>query len=196
MTGMAGGMGGGFSAPLFAAVLASELSPTSKRNYVAAFIPELFASTIGFVIYFGVTGSSMLGSYSLPTYELSLIPSDYWCPAGCCGCVRTHSLFSHQQAGLCSNGMDQQSFCTWCCRWCIGWPDLICSSSGSDFRKQTTGDRTSDFRDYRGGSYRCDLDRQNVCHCNQSIKRILGWRCFPLHLSWWNSGTLGAQHFP
>jgi H+/Cl- antiporter ClcA len=72
LTGMAGGMGGGFSAPLFAAVLASELSPTSKRNYVAAFIPELFSSTIGFVIYFGVTGSSMLGFYSLPTYELSL----------------------------------------------------------------------------------------------------------------------------
>ncbi len=72
LTGMAGGMGGGFSAPLFAAVLASELSPTSKRNYVAAFIPELFSSTIGFVIYFGVTGHSMLGSYKLPTYELSL----------------------------------------------------------------------------------------------------------------------------
>jgi H+/Cl- antiporter ClcA len=72
LTGMAGGMGGGFSAPLFAAVLASELSPTSKRNYVAAFIPELFSSTIGFVIYFGVTGHSMLGSYKLPAYELSL----------------------------------------------------------------------------------------------------------------------------
>ncbi len=72
LTGMAGGMGGGFSAPLFAAVLASELSPTSKRNYIAAFIPELFAATIGFVIYFGVTGHSMLGSYLLPTYELSI----------------------------------------------------------------------------------------------------------------------------
>lgn len=73
LTGMAGGLGGGYSAPLFATVLASELSPTSKRDYVAAFIPELFAATLGFVIYFGVTGSSMLGSYRLPEYQLDLI---------------------------------------------------------------------------------------------------------------------------
>jgi H+/Cl- antiporter ClcA len=72
LTGMAGGMGGGFSAPLFAAVLASELSPTSKRNYITAFIPELFSSTIGFIIYFGVTGHSMLGSYKLPVYGFSI----------------------------------------------------------------------------------------------------------------------------
>lgn len=73
LTGMAGGMGGGYSAPLFATVLASELSPTSKSNYVAAFIPELFAATLGFVIYYGVTGSSMLGSYRLPEYQLHFI---------------------------------------------------------------------------------------------------------------------------
>jgi H+/Cl- antiporter ClcA len=73
LTGMAGGMGGGYSAPLFATVLASELSPTSKSNYVAAFIPELFAATLGFVIYYGVTGSSMLGSYRLPEYQLQVI---------------------------------------------------------------------------------------------------------------------------
>jgi H+/Cl- antiporter ClcA len=73
LTGMTGGMGGGYSAPLFATVLASELSPTSKSNYVAAFIPELFAATLGFVIYYGVTGSSMLGSYRLPEYQLHVI---------------------------------------------------------------------------------------------------------------------------
>jgi len=77
LTGMAGGMGGGFSAPLFATVLASELSPTTKRNYFAAFIPELFSATLAFVIYFGVTGSSMLGSYSLPPYELHVIDLVY-----------------------------------------------------------------------------------------------------------------------
>jgi H+/Cl- antiporter ClcA len=70
LTGMAGGMGGGYSAPLFATVLASELSPTSKSNYVAAFIPELFSATLGFVVYYGITGSSMLGSYRLPEYQL------------------------------------------------------------------------------------------------------------------------------
>lgn len=73
LTGMAGGMGGGYSAPLFATVLVSELSPTSKRSYVAAFIPELFAATLGFVIYYGVTGSSMLGSYRLPEYQLEIV---------------------------------------------------------------------------------------------------------------------------
>lgn len=73
LTGMAGGLGGGYSAPLFATVLASELSPTSKRDYVAAFIPELFAATLGFVIYYGVTGSSMLGSYRLPEYQLHVV---------------------------------------------------------------------------------------------------------------------------
>ncbi len=73
LTGMAGGLGGGYSAPLFATVLASELSPTSKSNYIAAFIPELFSATLGFVIYYGVTGSSMLGSYRLPEYQLHTI---------------------------------------------------------------------------------------------------------------------------
>jgi H+/Cl- antiporter ClcA len=69
LTGMAGGLGAAFSAPLFAAILASELSPTSKRNYVAAFIPQIIAATIGFVIFFGVTGTSILGVYELPDYE-------------------------------------------------------------------------------------------------------------------------------
>jgi len=73
LTGMAGGLGGGYSAPVFATVLASELSPTSKKDYVAVLIPELFAATLGFVIYYGVTGSSMLGSYRLPEYQLHVI---------------------------------------------------------------------------------------------------------------------------
>jgi H+/Cl- antiporter ClcA len=72
LTGMASGLGAAFSSPLFGTVLASELSPTSKRNYVAAFIPELIAATIGFIIFFGVTGSVMLGSYQLPEYEFSI----------------------------------------------------------------------------------------------------------------------------
>ncbi len=71
LTGMVSGMGAAFSAPLFAAVLASELGPTPKRNYLAAFIPELFGATVGFAIFFGVTGSTMLGSYALPAYEFS-----------------------------------------------------------------------------------------------------------------------------
>ena len=73
LTGMAGGMGGGYSAPLFAPVLVSELSPTSKENYVALFIAELFAATFGFVVYYGVTGSTMLGSYRLPEYRPQIV---------------------------------------------------------------------------------------------------------------------------
>ncbi len=69
LTGMAGNMGAAFTTPLFATILTSELSPTPKQNYVIAFIPELFAATIGYLIYFGVTGSSILYSYALPDYE-------------------------------------------------------------------------------------------------------------------------------
>ena len=69
LTGMAGGMGAAFTAPLFATILASELAPTAKRNYVAAFIPELSAATVGYLIYFGVTGSTILNSYALPAYR-------------------------------------------------------------------------------------------------------------------------------
>jgi H+/Cl- antiporter ClcA len=69
LTGMASGLGGAFAAPLFATILAFELSPTSKRNYLAAFIPELFGATVGFIIFFGVTGSAILNSYPLPAFE-------------------------------------------------------------------------------------------------------------------------------
>ena len=72
LTGMAGTMGAAFTSPLFAAILASELSPTEKRNYVSAFIPALFAATIGYAVYFGVTGETMLGRYYLPTYEFRM----------------------------------------------------------------------------------------------------------------------------
>jgi H+/Cl- antiporter ClcA len=69
LTGMTGALGGAFSAPIFGAVLASELSPTSKRQMVTAFIPELIAATFGFIVFFGVTGTSMLDSYELPPYK-------------------------------------------------------------------------------------------------------------------------------
>jgi len=69
LTGMASTMGAAFTSPFFAAILTSELSPTQKRSYVAAFIPALFAGTVGYIIYFGVTGTTMLGNYALPPYE-------------------------------------------------------------------------------------------------------------------------------
>jgi H+/Cl- antiporter ClcA len=73
LTGMAGGLGAVFSAPLFAPVLASELSPTPKTNLVAAFIPEFIAATIGYVIFFGVTGKVMLDAFDIPGYEYETV---------------------------------------------------------------------------------------------------------------------------
>lgn len=73
LTGMAGGLGALFAAPLFAAIMASELSPTPKRGYVAAFIPQFLAATIGFVIFFGVSGSAMLGTFDVSGYDFH-----YW----------------------------------------------------------------------------------------------------------------------
>jgi H+/Cl- antiporter ClcA len=70
---MAGGLGAVFSAPLFAPVLASELSPTPKTNLVAAFIPEFIAATIGYVIFFGVTGKVMLDAFDIPGYEYETV---------------------------------------------------------------------------------------------------------------------------
>jgi H+/Cl- antiporter ClcA len=73
LTGMAGGLGAVFAAPVFASVMASELSPTPKRDYVSAFIPQLLAATIGFVIFFGVTGSAILDRFDVPGYHF-----EYW----------------------------------------------------------------------------------------------------------------------
>jgi H+/Cl- antiporter ClcA len=69
LTGMAGGLGAVFSAPLFASVMASELSSTPKTRYVASFIPQLIAATIGYVIFFGITGKVMLDAFDVPGYE-------------------------------------------------------------------------------------------------------------------------------
>jgi H+/Cl- antiporter ClcA len=73
LTGMAGGLGAVFSAPLFAAILASELSPIRKTNYVAAFIPQFTAATIGYVIFFGVTGKVMLDSFEISGYQYETV---------------------------------------------------------------------------------------------------------------------------
>ena len=69
LTGMSGGLGAVFSAPLLAAVMTSELSPTPKSSYVAAFIPQLIAATIGYVIFFGLTGKAMLDIFAIPGYQ-------------------------------------------------------------------------------------------------------------------------------
>jgi len=69
LAGMAGGLGAIFSAPLFASIMASELSPTPKKDYVTAFIPQLIAATVGYVIFFGLTGKVMLDAFAVPGYQ-------------------------------------------------------------------------------------------------------------------------------
>jgi len=69
LAGMAGGLGAIFSAPLFASIMASELSPTPKKSYVTAFIPQLLAATVGYIIFFGLTGKVMLDAFEVPGYE-------------------------------------------------------------------------------------------------------------------------------
>jgi len=68
LSGMAGGLGAVFSAPLFASVMASELSPTPKRDYVAAFIPQYIAATVGYLVFFGVTGKVMMDAFEVPSF--------------------------------------------------------------------------------------------------------------------------------
>lgn len=71
LTGMAGGLGGIFSAPLFATILGGELSSIPKRDYVQAFIPQFSAATCGYLVYFGVTGAVMLEAFGVPDYEFA-----------------------------------------------------------------------------------------------------------------------------
>ena len=65
LTGMSGAFGGVFTSPLFASILVSELSPIKKMNYVAAFIPQFLAASIGYAIFFGITGETMLGAFEV-----------------------------------------------------------------------------------------------------------------------------------
>ena len=69
LTGMAGGLGAALSGPLLAGVMTGELGTTPKKRYVAAFIPQLLAATIGYVIFFGITGKVMLDTFNIPGYE-------------------------------------------------------------------------------------------------------------------------------
>ncbi|MGI9623815.1 MAG: chloride channel protein [Acidimicrobiales bacterium] len=65
LTGMSGAFGGVFTSPLFASILISELSPIKKMNYVAAFIPQFLAASIGYAIFFGVTDETMLAAFEV-----------------------------------------------------------------------------------------------------------------------------------
>ena len=72
LTGIAGGFGAAFTSPMLGAFLVSELGPTPRNRYVAAFIPQLIASTVGFIVFYMVVGRTFLGIYDLPPYEFEV----------------------------------------------------------------------------------------------------------------------------
>ncbi|MGB5187651.1 MAG: chloride channel protein [Acidimicrobiia bacterium] len=72
LTGISGAFGAAFTSPILGAFLVSELAPTRREHYVAAFVPQLIAASIGFVFFYAVVGRTFLGSYELPAYEFRI----------------------------------------------------------------------------------------------------------------------------
>ena len=73
LTGIAGGFGAAFTSPILGAFLVSELEPTPRQRYVASIIPQLIASTIGFIIFYSVVGRTFLDSYEVPAYDFEVV---------------------------------------------------------------------------------------------------------------------------
>ncbi len=66
MAGIAGGLGGAFTSPLLGTIMVSELSPTPRKKYVEAIIPQLIAATVAFGLYYGLVGTTFLNSFAIP----------------------------------------------------------------------------------------------------------------------------------
>ena len=62
-----------FAAPLFAALMVSELAPSPRSRYVALFIPAFTGSVIASVIYIGFGGAGLLDAFRVPGYEYETI---------------------------------------------------------------------------------------------------------------------------
>ncbi len=72
LTGIAGGFGAAFTSPILGAFLVSELEPLPRERYVASLLPQLIASTVGFIIFYAVVGRTFLGSYDVPAYDFEV----------------------------------------------------------------------------------------------------------------------------
>lgn len=72
LTGMAGGLGGAFTAPILGAFLVSELAPTPRERYVASIIPQLISATVGFMVFYVIVGQVFIESFRLPEYDFEL----------------------------------------------------------------------------------------------------------------------------
>jgi len=72
LTGIAGAFGAAFTSPILGAFLVSELGPTPRARYVASIIPQVIASSVGFVLFYSIVGRTFLDSYELPPYEFAM----------------------------------------------------------------------------------------------------------------------------
>ncbi len=72
LAGMAGGLGGAFTAPILGAFLVSELAPTPRERYVASIIPQLISATVGFIVFYLIVGQVFIQSFKLPRYDFDM----------------------------------------------------------------------------------------------------------------------------
>jgi H+/Cl- antiporter ClcA len=72
LAGMAGGLGGAFTAPILGAFLVSELAPTPRERYVASIIPQLISATVGFMVFYVIIGQVFIRSFELPKYDFEM----------------------------------------------------------------------------------------------------------------------------
>lgn len=65
--GMAGSLGAVFGAPILSAILSVEVSKAIK-NYTRFVLPILISASIGYVVFFGIMGATIINAYTLPDY--------------------------------------------------------------------------------------------------------------------------------
>ena len=70
MAGVSGGFGGAFTFPGLGTLIVSELAPTPKDRYIESVLPQLFAATVAFAVFFGVVGTTFLNSFAVPVRRL------------------------------------------------------------------------------------------------------------------------------
>lgn len=70
--GMSSGLGGVFSDPLLGTLFTIELSP-SKKNQLASSVTQLIGAAFGFIVYVGITGTTLLKAYALPDYDFRFL---------------------------------------------------------------------------------------------------------------------------
>ncbi len=71
-TGMSSSLGSVFTDPLLGTLFTVELSP-SKKNQLASSLPQLIAASLGFLLFYGVTGTTIQKLYLLPEYDFNQV---------------------------------------------------------------------------------------------------------------------------